>query len=160
MDIGLYLVVIMLALSPIVEVRGAIPVGIAEGLDPLLVFTLAFIAASIPAPILIYGLSYIEKKFLPKIFTEIPLLERIYQASIEKARRKAEKIRKSKYVYLALACFVAIPSPGTGVWTGSLVAYVLGLSKTKSTIAVIIGNLIASIIVLIASLGVKIILSS
>lgn len=154
MDIKLYLIVIMLALSPVVEVRGAIPVGIGVGLDPLQVFILAFTFASIPSPIIIYGLSFFERKILPRISARIRFLERIYTIGIEKARVKAEKIRRSKFVYLALAGFVAIPSPGTGVWTGSLIAYVLGLEKCKAVLAVVVGNLLASIIVLAASLGI------
>ena len=159
MDTKLHLLVIMLSLTPAIEVRGAIPVGIACGLDPLLVFTLAFSASLLPAPLLVYGLHYIEENVFPKIFSRAKILEMIYRRTIERARSKAERISRSKYTYIALALFVGIPSPGTGVWTGSLVAYLLRLDKTRSLVAISIGNFIASLIVFMVAVGIKIVLN-
>lgn len=159
MDTKLYLLVIILSLTPTIEVRGAIPVGIASGLDPLLVFVLAFSTALLPAPLLVYGLHYIEEIVFPKIFSRAKILEITYRRIIERTRSKAERISRSKYTYIALALFVGIPFPGTGVWTGSLVAYLLKLDETRSLIAIGIGNFIASLIVFMIAVGIKIVLN-
>ena len=70
----------------------------------------------------------------------------------KKANSKREQI--DKYGYLGLVLFVGIPLPGTGAWTGSLVAIMLGLDKKKSFICILIGVVLASIIMSIVSYGI------
>ncbi len=147
-------IVILTALLPGVEARGAIPVGIGLGLNPLTVFLLSYFASSIVCIPLVYLLSFIEEK----IVNRIGFLERIYNYVVYRARSKAEKIRKYRIIYLGLALYVAIPLPLTGVWTGSLIAYLIGLDKFKSIIAIFLGNLVASLIILSLTYTVTLIL--
>ncbi|RLG84501.1 MAG: ligand-binding protein SH3 [Thermoprotei archaeon] len=149
MDIWPYILIILFSLVPALEVRASIPLGIYLGIDPFAVYIMSLLAGFSPAPLLIYGLSWLEEN----IFNKHDIIKKIYSWSIERARRKAYSVSKSRYIFIALALFVGIPLPGTGVWTGSLISYILGLNKKKSLVAVFIGNTIASTIVLLASLG-------
>ena len=74
---------------------------------------------------------------------------------LEKVQKKADKVQKKmeNLGFVALALFVAIPLPGTGAWTGTFVAWVLGLERWKSYLAIGAGVVIAGFIILLASLG-------
>jgi len=74
---------------------------------------------------------------------------------LRRIRRKSDRVEKQVggVGYIALAALVAIPLPGTGAWTGALIAWMLGLSRWKSFIAIAAGVVIAGFIVLLASLG-------
>ncbi|WP_245521825.1 COG2426 family protein [Staphylothermus hellenicus] len=137
------LFVILLAISPGIEARVAMPTAVLLGIDPYISFMLSFIASSIPTALLVYGLSWLEKAIIFRII----FLKKIYDRIIERARLRAHKVSQYRIVYLGLALYVAIPFPLTGVWTGSLIAYILGLDKKKSTISIIVGNLIACTII-------------
>ncbi|ABN70502.1 small multidrug export protein (QacE) [Staphylothermus marinus F1] len=137
------LFVILLAISPGIEARVAMPTAVLLGFDPFISFILSFVASSIPAVPLVYGLPWLEKT----IIFRVGFLKNIYDKIIERARSRAHRISQYKIVYLGLALYVAVPFPLTGVWTGSLIAYILGLDRKKSTISIIFGNLIACTII-------------
>lgn len=139
--------VFILAMLPIIELRGAIPLGRGLGMDYKKSFLISFLGSSLPAIpiILLIGFVFIllrKMKFFDKLITKIT----------ERTLAKREQI--DKYGYLGLFLFVAIPLPGTGVWTGSLISHLLRMNKIKSIITVILGNLAAGIIVSIVSGGV------
>jgi len=71
---------------------------------------------------------------------------------VERVRKKAHPYVE-KWGFLGLVVFVAIPLPGTGVWTGSLAAYIFGIEKRKAISALIIGGLLSIMITLLPSLG-------
>ncbi|MET1160199.1 MAG: small multi-drug export protein [Thermoprotei archaeon] len=139
MDIHKYVILVLVALAPGIEARGAYPLAYAMGLETPFVFPLIYIASSLPAFPLIYGLRVFEDKIVYKV----SLLKKVYEIAIKRVRSKAYRVASHKLIFLALALYVAIPLPGTGVWTGSLISYVLGLDKSKSLLAVLAGNLIA-----------------
>lgn len=144
MTIGDLLLIVLLAVAPGVEARVAMPTAVLVGLDPYIAFSLSFVASSAPTIPLIYGLTWLEKTIIPKI----GFISKIYKIILERARRKAHRISQYRIVYLGLALYVAIPFPLTGVWTGSLIAYILDLDKKKSIISIVLGNLVACIIIL------------
>ncbi|NPA99507.1 MAG: small multi-drug export protein [Crenarchaeota archaeon] len=147
------LMLILTALLPGVEARGAIPLGFVMGLNPYLVLIASYIASSLPSIPIILLLEKIEPYLRKYRF-----ISRIYDKFLDKVREKAESVKNHKYVYLALSAYVAVPLPLTGVWTGSFIAYILGLEPRKSIISVFIGNLVASIIVFITVYGVSLLL--
>lgn len=142
-----YLYLFLVAMLPIAELRGAIPLGIYWGLSPILVFIIAIIGNMVPVPLILLFLEGIEK-YLRKSEKMARALDWIFERTYKKAD---EKVRR--WEYLALILFVAIPLPGTGAWTGSLIAYLFKFDIKKSMLSIFIGVLIAGLIVLIASLG-------
>lgn len=107
---------ILTAALPIIELRGAIPIGISLGLSPLHATILSFIGSMIPVPFILFGIrpvfDYMKKT---KLFKNI--VNRITTKTLNNSSHKVQK-----YGAWGLVIFVAIPLPGTGVWSGSLVA--------------------------------------
>jgi uncharacterized membrane protein len=132
--------VFIIAMAPFVELRLAIPIG--YGQMPLWqLFSIAVIGNMIPVPLILMFFSRVEI-FLRKFRRWNFILTRLF----ERTRRKAStKLRK--YGILALLLFVAIPLPGTGAWTGSLIAYIFGLKFSRSLLVIFLGVLLAGIIV-------------
>ena len=133
--------ILILAAVPILEQKAAIPIGIIAGLPVWEVYILTLIGAVIPSPFIIW---FIEHIF--DFLRRYPVFEKIITKFEEKTRGKSGNIQK--YKFLGLILFVAIPLPGTGVWTGSLAAVLLGLEKKSAVLAVFLGALICGLIIL------------
>ncbi len=133
-----YLYQVILSLSPVSENRGALLLGFLLKEPSLLNFLLSTIPIVLLAPIL---LLFWEKSSIA------PWIRRILEI---RTKTKREKVRRAieKYGYLALLVFVAIPSPGTGVYTGSFIAKALGLEDKKALPYLILGAVFSSLIVL------------
>lgn len=144
-----YLIVFLISMVPIVEIRGAIPVAVANDLDLFWSYVICIVGNMLPVPIiylfarkvLVWGSN---KKFIGKFFSFC--LEKG-----EKGGRKLEA-KAGKGMFVALMLFVGIPLPGTGAWTGTLAASILDLGFKKSVIAVMCGVLIAGTIMGIGSI--------
>lgn len=139
--------VLFTAAIPLIEVRGAIPLGIALGMSPLHATIISFIGGSIPVPIILYGVRPIFK-----FLRQMPLLERWINRLTHRTKDKTEH-KVQKYGAWALLVFVAIPLPGTGVWTGSLAAALLDIRFKWAFPAIVVGNAIASLLIAILSYG-------
>jgi uncharacterized membrane protein len=137
--------VIVTTLAPVAELRGGIPLGIAMGLDPALVIATAFIVNCLVFFPVYIGLTLLYERFFIRFAWCRKLIERIHK----KGRPYVER-----YGILGLAVFVGIPLPATGAWTGTGIAWVLGLDWKRSFLAVCLGVLIAAVIVSAVSLGV------
>ena len=164
-----YLIVFLIAMVPIVELRGAVPVGLSTAFgDPLPIiplYVLCIIGNMLPVPfifffarkILIWGS---DKKFIGKFFKwcyekgEKGGQKLLKQAEKNTRRNQDSKVWREIFVYTALFLFVGIPLPGTGAWTGTLAASFLDLDFKKSCIAVMCGILLAGIIMGVASTGI------
>lgn len=134
------LTVMLTAALPIIELRGAIPVGISLGLSPIHAFVLSFIGSMIPVPIILFAIRPIFN-YLKKT----KLFNKLVHKLTDKSLNKSTKIKK--YGAWGLMLFVAIPLPGTGVWTGSLIAALLNMRFKWAFPAIFFGNLVAGIIV-------------
>ncbi|NPA74785.1 MAG: small multi-drug export protein [Euryarchaeota archaeon] len=146
-----YLYVFLISMLPFIELRGAIPVGVLVlHLNPYLVFVVAVLGNMVLVPIFLLFLKDIER-FLRKY----PWAEKKMDWLFERTRRKSsESVRK--WEYLALIIFVGIPLPGTGAWTGSLIAYLFGFEVKRAFVVIFMGVLMAGVIVMTATLGVNI----
>ena len=139
---GKCLLTMLVSMVPIIELRGGLPFGVALGLPYYLAFPAAVIGNIIPAPFIIV---YIRRVFawirqrLPWWDSKITVLE-------EKAHLKGRMVQK--YSAIGLCVMVAIPLPGTGAWTGALVAAILDMRLKKAMPAVILGVLTAGTIML------------
>lgn len=138
---------IWITFLPFLELRASIPYGIFKtNLHWFLIFTICVITNIVLGAIL-----YLVIDKIIKITTKIKIIDQIYGKYIERMQKKIDKY-VDKYGELAVAIFIGIPLPGSGVYSGALAAYLLGIKYKKFIIADIIGVLIAGIIVTIVSL--------
>lgn len=138
--------VMFTAAIPVIEVKGAIPVGIALGMTPIHATFLAFLGSVIPVPLILFTIRPIIN-YLKKTKTFKKMINKL----IHKSMNKSGNIKK--YGYWGLFIFVAIPLPGTGVWTGSLIAALLDLRFKYAFPVILFGNLIASMLIMMLSFG-------
>lgn len=142
-----YLHIFLISMLPIVELRGAVPVGVAGGLPFWTTYFVAVVGNMLPVPVILL----LVKPVL--IFMQkIKIFNKLATFFLVKGHKAGEKFGDAKY--WALFLFVAIPLPGTGAWTGSLAASLLDLDKGKSFIAVLMGVLAAGIIMGVLSFGI------
>lgn len=148
------LVVILIAIFPIIELRGAIPIGVAMGLNPMLAMLYAWIGSTIMSPILLLLLKPIlelMKKWKP--FRSLAVaVEDVFKGKAEKMAKNemAAQIERRKKM-IGIYTFVAVPVPMTGVWTGSAIAVFINLDFWRSFAMVALGNLTAGLIVTLLS---------
>ena len=137
-----WLWVLLLAMLPISELRGAIPLAIGiYKLNPYISIPLIVLANFIPVPFILKFLGPVEG-FLRRWKFWDKLMGRIFERTRKKTKKSIER-----WESLALILFVAIPLPVTGAWTGSLAAYLFGLDFKKSLLCIFIGIVIAGAIV-------------
>ena len=143
-----YLIVFLISMVPIVEIRGAVPVAVANDLNLFWTYVVCILGNMLPVPIiylfarkvLVWGS---DKKFIGRFFS----------FCLEKGEKGGKKLldKAGNGMFIALMLFVGIPLPGTGAWTGTLAASILDLGFKKSVIAVMCGVVIAGIIMGIGS---------
>lgn len=137
----------LVSMLPVVELRGGIPFGISAGLSPALAVTASVLGNIIPVPFLIL--------FTRRVFTwlrrHIPALEGFISRLERRAESKKDLVQR--YKFWGLLILVAIPLPGTGAWTGALVAAVMDLRLKNAMPAIAGGVLIAAAIVTAITLG-------
>ena len=143
-----YGIVFLVAMTPLAELRGAIPLGVAMGLDPWLVWLTSVIGNMVPVPFIIL--------FIRRIFQWMKRragrLAKVVCRLEEKADRNAELFYR--YELLGLCILVAIPLPGTGAWTGALVAAMLRLRLKAAIPTITLGVCLAGLLVMVVSYGV------
>ena len=134
---------------PIIELRGAVPFGVAMGVNPFLALAISIVGNMIPVPFIFF----FARKFL-EWGKDKKLIGKFCNWVLKKGEKGGKKLTKKtgQSIYFALVLFVGIPIPGTGAWTGTLAASLLDLDFKKSSIAVICGIALAGAIMLTLSL--------
>ena len=154
-----YLYVFLLTFLPFLELRYSIPVGIYGGvvalpfglqfmgyaLNPWLVLLVA-----VAANFLIAVLIYLVLDWIHEFLLKIKIINRLYERKLEKLHKKVHPMVE-RWGIFGLALFIAIPLPGSGVYSGALAAYVLGMNYKDYLKAALIGVIIAGIIVALLS---------
>ncbi|WP_129724222.1 COG2426 family protein [Xylanivirga thermophila] len=140
------LTVLLTAALPIIELRGAIPVGISLGLSPLHAAILSFIGSMIPVPFILFTIRPIFN-WMKRTKTFRKLVHRLTDKSLNKSGKT------QKYGAWGLLVFVAIPLPGTGVRSGSLAVALLDMRFKWAFPAIFFGNLVAGILIMGLSHG-------
>lgn len=143
---GKELIVFIISLMPILELRGGLLAASLLNLNPLESYIIAVIGNIIPIPFILWFINNILNWMRKK-----KKLEKIVKWLDKKVIKHKDQIEK--YGFWGLVLFVGIPLPGTGAWTGCLIAAVLEMNRKKSFIAALIGVLIASIIMMLISFG-------
>jgi uncharacterized membrane protein len=144
-----YLFVILISMIPLIEQRGAIPVGIALfGMNPIAVFFASLIGSLIPAPFILLGFNWFYG-WIGRFRFFKPLVNFLDR----KIRKNTPKLER--YKEIGLIIFIGIPLPTTGIWTGSLIAAVMNLKFGKSLICAALGGLISAVAItlLVAFVG-------
>lgn len=138
---------ILVTFIPGLELRASIPYGITVlGMPWIKVVIITFITNILLGPIV-----YILLNQFVHIVIKINFFNKIYEKFVIRTRHKIEN-KVEKYGELGLALFIGVPLPGSGVYTGALAAFILGLNFKKFLIATVIGVFIAGILVTIATL--------
>ena len=143
---GKQLLVFIISLMPILELRGGLIAAALLNLSPWQSYIICIIGNILPVPFILLLINKIldwmrNSKKLNKVALWL-------DKKVEKNKTQIEK-----YGYLGIVLFVGVPIPGTGAWTGSLIASVLEMDKKKTFLAVCLGIIIASIIMMILSFG-------
>ena len=145
--LGRELIVVFTAAMPVVELRGAIPVGLSLGMSPLHAVLLSLVGSMIPVPFILFGVRPVFK------YLRGTELFRKLVGNLTDRALNSHGAKVQKYGAAALILVVAIPLPGTGVWTGSLVAALLDIRFRWAFPAILLGNIIAAAAVLWMSYG-------
>ena len=148
------LLTFLVAMVPVVELRGAIPFGVVRGLNIWTAIIASVLGNLVPVPFIIL--------FIRRIFAwmraHMPKLDGL----VTRMEKKAEKNRAAveKYAFWGLAILVAIPLPGTGAWTGALIAALLDMPLRKSIPSIFLGVVTAGLIMTFVTGGVVAIFAS
>ena len=142
---GKMLMTFLVSMVPVIELRGAIPLAVAHGLDYRIAIPLAIIGNLVPVPFIIF---YIKKIFL-WIRKRIPKLNSLVDRLEQRAASKSDTVKKSAFWGLFL--FVAIPLPGTGAWTGALIAAMLDMRLKRAFPVISLGVITAGIVVTVVT---------
>ena len=140
-ELGAMLSTVLVSMVPVLELRFGIPWGVAHGLSHLTAFVAAVIGNMIPLPFIVV---YIRRIF-KWMRRHLPQLDRVVDRLEAKAHLKGRKV--TKYRYLGLMIFVAIPLPGTGGWTGALIAAFLDMRLRRAMPSIFAGVLIAGFLI-------------
>ncbi|MGN0657977.1 MAG: COG2426 family protein [Emergencia sp.] len=142
----------LVAMVPVIELRGAIPLGVAAGLGVWEAMAAAIIGNLIPVPFIIL--------FVRKVFAWMRKMSGRLDRLVCRFERKAQKQSQvvNKYEWAGLVILVAIPLPGTGAWTGALVAAMLDMRLKRAFPAILLGVVIAGLIVSYITYGASMLL--
>ncbi len=146
--LGKVVTTFFISMVPVIELRGAIPAGVASGLNLYLAALISIFGNMLPVPFIIV--------FIRKIFewlrTKSDALDKLVARLEERADRHRDRV--SRYKFWGLFVLVAIPLPGTGAWTGALVAAMLEMRLKDAVPAIFLGVVVAAIIVAMVTGGV------
>ena len=140
-DVGKYLANLIISMIPVIELRGAIPIGVSLGLSHAEAMGISIIGNMLPVPFIILFIRPIFRWMTRKSGKLARLAEKLET----KAEGKWDKIHR--YQFFALTIFVAIPLPGTGAWSGALIAAVMNMRLRNALPSILLGVLIAGILV-------------
>ena len=148
-----YLYVFVISMVPIIELRGAIPVGIGMGLPMIPTYIVAVLGNMVPVAFIYF----FAQKFLKwGAGCRVKFFARFCSWCLVKGEHTGQKLlsKGKNGTFVALTLFIGIPLPGTGAWTGTLAASILNMGFKKSVIAAMLGVLLAGVIIGLCSAGI------
>lgn len=140
-------IIFIISLMPILELRGGLLAATLLDVEFVRAAVICIIGNVLPIPIVLLFL-----RFVLDLFEKWSVTKKIVTWLEKKVEEKREQI--DKYGYLGLIIFVGIPLPGTGAWTGALLAVMLGMNRKKSFVCILLGVLLAAVIMSIVSYGI------
>ena len=148
LSFGKQLIVFIISMLPILELRGGLIAASLLKLPPLESYIIAIVGNVIPVPFILLLINKILKAMEKSRFK---LFNGIHSFLHKKIMKNKDSIEK--YGFWGLVIFVGIPLPGTGAWTGAIIAAFLEMDRKKAFIGILLGMLMASIIMMIISFG-------
>lgn len=145
--VGRELCVLICSMLPVIELRGAIPLGAALNVPLWQAFLLSIVGNLLPVPFILLFI-----RWAIGAMKKVKGLCRVALWLEEKVEKKREKVEQ--YAFWGLLLFVAIPLPGTGAWTGSMIAGVTGMPFRRAMLSVVGGVLVAGVVMSAVSYGV------
>ncbi len=147
-----YIITFFISMVPLVELRGGVPFGTGMDLPWHWCLIVCMIGNMIPVPFIFF--------FARKLLiwgSDKKIIGKFCSFCLQKGEKGGKKLQEKagRGIYVALLLFVGIPLPGTGAWTGTLAASILDLDFKKSTLAVVLGVLLAGLIMTVLSQVVK-----
>lgn len=136
------LAIVALAALPVIELRGAVPLGLALGLHPAWVYLLAVVGNMLPIPF-VYQLLVPVRRHL----SASPSMHRFVDRYLNQVLHRSASV--AKYGFWGLVVFVGVPLPGTGAWTGAIAASLLGMRFRPAMVALTAGTMLAGIVMLV-----------
>ena len=145
--LGKLIATFFISMAPIIELRGGLPYGIALGLDYPAALAAAVLGNMVPVPFIIV--------YIRNVFAWLRKRSKWWDEKITRLEKKAHLKGRvvRKYSTIGLCILVAIPLPGTGAWTGALVAAVLDMRLKKAIPAIFLGVCIAAAIMTMVTFG-------
>ncbi len=145
---GKILATFLISMVPVLELRGAIPIGAGMGLNVWLAAVVSMLGNMVPVPFIIL--------FIRRVFDWLRKINHKFDRIVTKFENKAEKQRSAvdKYKFWGLCVLVAIPLPGTGAWTGALVAAMMEMRLKDAIPSILLGVICAGLVVALATAGV------
>ncbi len=147
---GKIIMTFLISMVPVIELRGAIPVAVANGLNYWVAVAVAIIGNLVPVPFIILFIRKIfelMRKWSSKLDSIVTKLE-------NRAKKKSDVVQK--FAFWGLFILVAIPLPGTGAWTGALVAAMLDMRLRRAFPAIALGVIAAAVIVTFVTYGAEV----
>lgn len=144
----------ILTIMPVTELRVGLPIAIIYAIEHNIPIILIFSLIILVNVLLIFFVFYFLDN-LHHALMNVKGYRKFFEAHLKRFRKKVDKFEKryESIGFLALVLFVAVPLPGTGVWTGCLASWLLELDRKKSILAISLGVLIAGTLVLLGTLG-------
>lgn len=145
-----YWIVFLISMVPLVELRGAIPIAIGMGIDPIVAIVISVIGNMLPVPfIYFFARKFLlwgaQRRYIGKICS-------FFMVKGERAGQKLVAKTGRGGLFIALMLFVGIPIPGTGAWTGTLAASFLNMGIKSTAASVSLGVILAGCIMALVSL--------
>jgi small multidrug export protein len=148
LSFGKQLIVFIISMLPILELRGGLIAASLLKLPPLESYIIAIVGNVIPVPFILLLINRILRAMEKSRFK---LFNKIHSFLHKKIMKNKDSIEK--YGFWGLVIFVGIPLPGTGAWTGAIIAAFLEMDRKKAFLGILLGMLMASIIMMIISFG-------
>ena len=146
-----YLIVFLVSMVPLIELRGAIPISQGMGLPIWTSYVVSIIGNMVPVPFI-----YLFARKILEWGADKPVIGKFFTFCLEKGKKGGEKLQEKagRGLFVALMLFVGIPLPGTGAWTGALVASLIDMDIKKAFKAILLGICLAAVIMTLISYGV------
>ncbi|MGC9309155.1 MAG: COG2426 family protein [Candidatus Nanoarchaeia archaeon] len=147
------LIGLLLTITPVFELRAGLPIIVEYAIRHQMPILPLFLLVLILNILIIFFIFFLLD-VLHDSLMKIKAYRYFMNYYMKRARKRADKVEKSRLGYLALTLLVAVPLPGTGAWTGTLVAWLLGWKRATSFLAISLGVIIAGLIILGMSIGI------